>query len=79
MKQAQFETLLSACVVDEVIAHRSGDAWECQVHGDRIPSDMGNRLKQTRGDGGIRTWASLDTLHRWVRDRGWTGRLQVEN
>ena len=77
MKQLEMETLISAHVAEEVVAVRSQDVWECHVHGRGIPPDMDVRVIGTKNE--VRTWASLDTLERWVRDRGWSGRIQVES
>lgn len=79
MDQKQMETLISAGVVDQVKALRVEDAWECRVLGERIPRDLDNRVRSSRAGKDIRTWASLDTLHRWVRERGWTLALEVED
>ena len=28
--------------------------------------------------GGKRTWANLDTVHRWIREQGWNGSIQID-
>ena len=79
MNQAQLETLISAHVVDEVIAHgRKPGEWECWAQGKGIPEDLGNRIRHSSRGREVRVWASLDTLRKWIRGRGWEGRIIIE-
>lgn len=78
MDQKQMETLIAAGVVEQVVAIRAEDAWECWVQGERVPKDLDNRVRSSRAGKEIRTWASLDTLHRWIRERGWELAVEVE-
>ena len=77
MKQNEFALLVGAGAIERVTVYRdkeTGEGWTVWGYADgaRWVRDY---VEAARG--GKRTWASLDTAHRWVREQGWNGSIQI--
>jgi len=78
MKQKEFALLVAAGAIESVVVfrdHLAGEGWTVWAYGD---SAKWTRDYVEAARGGKRTWASLDTAHRWLREQGWNGRIQID-
>lgn len=78
MKQNEFALLVGAGAIERVTVYRNnatGEGWTVWGYADgaRWTRDY---VEAARG--GKRTWASLDTVHRWVREQGWKDSIQID-
>lgn len=77
MKQSEFALLVAAGAIETVTIYRdatAGEGWTVWCYGDGVKTR--NCLEAARG--GKRTWANLDTAHRWIRQQGWKGAIQID-
>ena len=86
MKTDQFETLITAQVIDRVTIYSHGvindvhDGWEVWAYSDSEAGTAalertGNRIKTQRGD--VRRWASLDKLWAYLVKSGAAARCSI--
>ena len=86
MKTDQFETLVTAQVIDRVTVYTYGviggvhDGWEVWAYSDSEAGTAalertGNRIKTQRGD--VRRWASLDKLWAYLVKSGAAARCAI--
>lgn len=78
MKEATCRVLIDSKVVEYVVIRglRSHE-YEIWLHGENMPSDVGQRLEVARG--GVRRFASVDSAWRVIRAMGWRGQFTVEH
>ena len=77
MKQNEFALLVGAGAIESVTVYRdqvAGEGWSVWGYGDGVRT----REYVEAARGGMRTWASLDTAHRWIREQGWKGSIQID-
>lgn len=78
MKQTEFGLLVSAGAIETVTVYRDSVAedkgWSVWAYGERVRT----REYVEAARGGMRTWASLDTAYRWIREQGWKGAVQID-
>lgn len=84
MKQNEFALLVSAGAIESVTIYRDSvneDAgWSVWAYGEygRTRGVPAGREYVEAARGGMRTWASLDTAYRWIREQGWKGTVQID-
>lgn len=78
MKQNEFALLVGAGAIERVTVYRdqvTGEGWTVWGYADGAKWAR-DYVEAARG--GKRTWASLDTAHRWIREQGWKGSIQID-
>ena len=78
MQARLFESFVAAGAVDHVTIYRdpSASGWSLHAYGDEGASLGVNAIEAARG--GVRTWASLDTVFSFARECGWSGPVAID-
>lgn len=82
MRQRDIEILFAADAVESVVLFRdaiSEGMWSAFVYPfeGQAPRDLSEVVQDARG--GTKLWKSLDTANAWLRGRGWSGRISIDD